>query len=179
MVGLCPGESRSSLQRFPPAASYPRRLCPRVGHASGRDFGHFVHHGGLLGHLYGCFLPGANIDNTGQNCRYSSVVPSETDLTGQIGTLVANGSVITTGLMQFYGTNNTGIPLNITSGTGSYTCSGNSSVTCGGTAQAGGVVEIVYTYSTITTPEPMTAGLAGGALLGLGLLARRKRARKA
>jgi len=46
----------------------------------------------------------------------------------------------------------------------------------GGTGQAGGILQVVYTYTAQpnTVPEPLSFGLVGVVLLGLGISRRRK-----
>src|SRR5262249_19213848 len=78
----------------------------------------------------------------------------------------------------------TGIPKTTTFDAEVTTSEGESSYTgtttasgfllWGGYAIAGGVVGVQYTYSVPTVPEPMTMMLVGGAIVGLGVLMRKR-----
>jgi hypothetical protein len=62
---------------------------------------------------------------------------------------------------------------------GSSTDPHSASLAYQGNGQMGAIMTLTYTYAEQAVPEPMTAALSGGALLGLGFIARFKRARKA
>jgi hypothetical protein len=86
-------------------------------------------------------------------------------------------------LAFFEGIGNANITGSIHNGVQQYSGSANAGypadLSFGGGAQAGGYLAVTYTFSEVAIPEPMTSALAGGALVGLALLARWKRAKKA
>jgi hypothetical protein len=107
------------------------------------------------------------------------------------GTVTPFGSLSGTGtqtnssadLAQFQGWGNQTIDANMTSGmftaggTGGTGSAGH--LFFGGLATAGAVAVFQYTFTEQYVPEPVTSALVGGALVGVALLARRKRVQKA
>ncbi len=80
------------------------------------------------------------------------------------------------GNYQGFGVNN--LVFTVSGDLGQYTGSAVPGVSFSGSASAGGVAEIVYTYHLTSTPEPVTMTLVGGALLGLAVVSRRRRSKK-
>ena len=93
------------------------------------------------------------------------------------GTPVTTTNTVTTGLSAFESG-----PISFTiTGVGEASTQGGTNLTINATSAANGAVDVVYNYTAAPvtgSPEPDTLMLAGGALLGLGLLGRRGRAAK-
>jgi hypothetical protein len=101
-------------------------------------------------------------------------VTTESGLTGS-GT--ANNTVIGNGLNSYYGNGITTLSFNFTSGDAGYSgteVGGNGHLAFGGTALDGAGIVVTYNYDTLTIPEPGSFVMLGSALLGLGLVIRKR-----
>ena len=65
--------------------------------------------------------------------------------------------------------------LTFTSLSGTFTVGVISSLIQGGVTTSSGGVQVIYSYTNSAVPEPATISLIGGALLGLGVVLRRKK----
>jgi hypothetical protein len=107
----------------------------------------------------------------GPQTNGSSSFPGGVVTTGEV-----DSSILITGLGAFEGAGVGSVNLSFNTPGVGVSCNMESQVSCGATGAGGGVVEIIYNYAAIPTPEPVTIGLVGGALLGLAFLRRRKAA---
>jgi hypothetical protein len=71
-----------------------------------------------------------------------------------------------------------GVTIDSSAASGSSSDPNASHLAYQGGGQMGAIATITYTYTQIPVPEPMSSLLVGGALLGLGVLVRTRRARK-
>jgi hypothetical protein len=86
------------------------------------------------------------------------------------------------GLFQGFGANTftASLSTDAVAITGTSTDPHSTSLAFQGSGQMGAIATVTYTYSEIATPapEPVTFTLLGSSLIGLGLVARRKRSKK-
>jgi hypothetical protein len=102
---------------------------------------------------------------------------SETTVSGLTGSGTANNTVIGNGLNSYYGNGVTTLSFNFTSGNSSYTgteVGGSGHLAFSGNALDGAGIEVTYNYDTLTIPEPGSFVMLGSALLGLGLVIRKR-----
>jgi hypothetical protein len=141
---------------------------------------------------YGCFN-----DSAGTGCAPGSSPGSGTQSPSNNGAYnfgVSTGGPYTVlaGLSGSGSTGNNASDMSFFEGFGYNTFSGSvvnsqgscgptgvPGLTCTGNANTGAFLVVTYTYSEVAAPEPMTFTLAGGSLLGLGLVARKRRSKKA
>jgi hypothetical protein len=93
------------------------------------------------------------------------------------GSGTANNTVIGNGLNSYYGNGITTLSFNFTSGDAGYSgteVGGNGHLAFGGTALDGAGIVVTYNYDTLTIPEPGSFVMLGSALLGLGLVIRKR-----
>ena len=122
--------------------------------------------------------PGALFVAAGVCVYYAAGTPGTYSNTGSLMTTgEVDGTLLTSGLGAFESNSPTNLSFSFNTPGVSYACTSDTQVTCGASGSGGGVVEIIYNYTD--TPEPATMGLAGGALVGLVLVARRRRVKKA
>jgi hypothetical protein len=132
---------------------------------------------GALGPSF-CTGNGGTYNAGNQTCSFPSGTTTVNGTT-EVGGLVksfgtASSSVLTTGLNNYEGLGLANLSFTVVGSMGQYGGSSVPGVSFGGSASAGGVTEIIYTYHTEAIPEPVTMSLVGGALLGLAVYTRRR-----
>ncbi len=101
-----------------------------------------------------------------------SLAPQQTVTTGLVhGKTVTDPVTFTSGLSAF----ESGPIVFDISGSGIVATKGGTNLTINATSSVRGSLDIIYNYAS--TPEPATAAMVGGALLGIGLLGRKLRRR--
>jgi hypothetical protein len=92
------------------------------------------------------------------------------------GSSSQNGSNL--GQYQGFGSGNysAGVTINSTQVSGTSTDSHSGNLAYQGNGQMGAIATITYTYSEMPIPEPVTSSLVGGALVGIALIFRKRRA---
>lgn len=107
-------------------------------------------------------------------CQFTSfVVPQTTSVASGLKTGVAASPLLTTNLGQYQGFGYQTMSFDVIGDIGQYTGSSVPGLSFAGSANAGGVLEVVYTAHLASAPEPTTMALVGGALLFVGI-SRRK-----
>lgn len=124
--------------------------------------------------------------NTATCCNVINGTPiflGQTVFNGLTGNGSTSSNPTDLGFYQGLGANNFSatIATNSVNVTGSSSDPHASSLAYQGNGQMGAIMTVTYTYAEIPipVPEPVTGALAGAALLGLGLIKRFKRDRKA
>jgi hypothetical protein len=114
---------------------------------------------------------------SGNTCRYpTGTAPGTVEVGGVIKTFGSGASaVLTSGLENYQGAGVSSLNFSVDAGRGMYSGASVAGVSFGGSAVAGGVIEIVYNYHTEAVPEPMPMAMVGGALIVLAAWVRRKK----
>jgi len=110
------------------------------------------------------------------NCGFP-LCASETTVSGLTGSGTANNNVVGAGLNSYYGNGITTLSFNYTSGNATYggtETGGSGHLAFGGTGIDGAGIQVTYNYVTVPTPEPGSFLVLGSALLGLGVLIRKR-----
>jgi hypothetical protein len=127
-------------------------------------------------------LGGVTVNAPGVAGPVSGVAKNSTDggpvtsFPGQHGSGSSGNPVGNLALFEGFG--NSTISGSATNGAQSYTGSANSGfppvLFFGGTSTTGAVLKVQYTFRETQTPEPTSMALVGSAMLGAGLLLRRR-----
>jgi len=103
---------------------------------------------------------------------------SSTTVNGLSGSGTANNTVIGAGLLNYYGNGITTLNFSFTSGNAAFSgteVGGSGHLAFGGTAIDGAGIAVTYNYVTVAgVPEPSSFLMLGSALLGLGVIIRKR-----
>jgi hypothetical protein len=107
-----------------------------------------------------------------------AVNPTTNWFSGLTGSGTSNNTVIGPGLAAYQGVGANNLSFTFNSGNGSYggvQTDGSGSLFFGGSAQVGATIQVTYNYDQVAVPEPGTFAILGSALIGLGVVVRRRR----